>query len=151
MGLPGGGAFNVEDGQFADDTELALCLADGLRGAGPGGPFPADAVAARYRLQESRPFDVGGTCLAAFSTRVQGGGLGEAMVQRAAQQSMRSQANGALMRATPLAVWAHRLPPAGAAAAAGRRGTESPQRRVPGCQRGLHGSSRQPGALPGAG
>lgn len=37
---------------------------------------------------------------------------------RAARQCMDSKANGALMRAAPLAVWGHRLPPAELAAAA---------------------------------
>lgn len=31
--------------------------------------------------------------------------------QKAATNSMESQSNGALMRATPLAIWGHMLPP----------------------------------------
>ncbi|KAL4422714.1 hypothetical protein ABPG75_008911 [Micractinium tetrahymenae] len=119
--LPGGGCWNVGPGQFTDDTELALCQAQGLAGHLPSAGFPADAVAQQYAwwCNASRPFDVGITTRRAFSLRdfSQASGLAE-RVRANAAASVGSKANGATMRATPLAIWAHRLDAAAVAAAA---------------------------------
>ncbi len=86
--LVGGGPFGVLPGQVTDDTELALTLARSLVAC--GGYDPADALA-RYRAwADSDPFDIGQTCAAAFQRGV---------------PNPASQANGALMRASPLGIW----------------------------------------------
>ena len=101
--MPGGGCWMLRTGQITDDTELALALARGLRGADPLDAYPADAVAAEYhRWYLSDPFDIGGTCAQAFRHPTD-----EAMRQHA---NGRSQANGALMRIAPLVVWARDAP-----------------------------------------
>ncbi|PRW32678.1 ADP-ribosylation Crystallin J1 [Chlorella sorokiniana] len=121
--MPGGGCFDVGPGQFTDDTELALCLAYGLAGNPPSGGFPAQAVGREYVwwANSSEPFDIGVTTATAFSLP-----YGQQVADHAAAiqgnvqnaQSLASKANGALMRATPVAIWAHRLPAQAIAAAA---------------------------------
>jgi len=100
--MPGGGCWKVDRGQITDDTELALAQADGLLAG--GGVLDLDAVAASYRHWFlSPPFDIGNTTAQALGD-ADCGAL--AMSRRA---SLESKANGALMRATPLGVWASRL------------------------------------------
>lgn len=70
-------------------------------------------------MNASHPFDIGITTRTAFTIRgsSQTSHLA-ARVRVNAAASMGSKANGAMMRATPLAIWAHRLPSAALAAAA---------------------------------
>ncbi|CAI5498198.1 unnamed protein product [Closterium sp. Naga37s-1] len=113
----------------------------GAAGAARGGywegGFPLGRVARAYHWWGfSRPFDMGNTCATAFRfphPPPPGGGFVSSsfspyssaeqakteklewqmakQMQTNAATCMNSQANGALMRVTPLAVWAHRLPP----------------------------------------
>lgn len=116
MHMPGGGPLNIGKGQITDDGELALCLAEGLSGNARR-TFPFDDVAGMYvAWYASNPFDMGGTCRTAFGNawfryKEQGGtnGLGEYMKKIAAENSMVSEANGALMRVVPVAIWASSL------------------------------------------
>lgn len=102
----GGGPFSVRPGQVTDDTELALALARSLveRRA-----YEPDHVAAAYvAWYESGPFDVGGTTAMAFGGRpARGAGLAARVARKA---SRTSQANGSVMRLSPLALWGWRLP-----------------------------------------
>lgn len=98
--LADGGAWNTLAGQPTDDSELALALARSI--VAQGG---YDAQRARGAYQSwllSQPFDVGRTTRAALEGRL----------------LVDSQANGALMRASPLGLLAHALPAADAAALA---------------------------------
>ena len=96
--LRGGGRFRLLGGQPTDDSELALALA---RAIVERDGFERDAVLEAYRgWLRSSPFDVGDT-------------IGAALRDHA---SPASQANGSLMRASPLGVYAHALAP--------RRGAE---------------------------
>eukprot|EP00891_Asterochloris_glomerata_P009579 jgi/Astpho2/9579/fgenesh1_pg.00146_%23_31_t len=119
--LPGGGVFGVGPGQVSDDTELAQCLALGLaRGRPP--IFPAEAVARYYAdWYSTGPFDIGlatrNATSAAARAVAEGRPAAEAMWQAAAQHNGGSTANGALMRAVPLAIWGCRLEPEQLAAA----------------------------------
>ncbi|KAI9021852.1 ADP-ribosylation/Crystallin J1 [Hyaloraphidium curvatum] len=120
---PGGGTWKLAPGQITDDTELAIALADGLI-AGNAGSAPAvnlDGVAVAYgKWSRSRPFDIGSTTSKALSAAPlsQTPGCAAALAMHTAQFNMSSQANGSLMRATPLGIFAHRLP----ATDAGRAG-----------------------------
>ena len=95
--LRDGGHWNLLAGQPTDDTEMALALARSIVRA--GGYEPAAALHAYRDWHASGPFDVGRTTAAALGGRP----LAE------------SQANGSLMRASPLGIFAHALPPALAA------------------------------------
>ena len=116
LNLPGGGCHGLLPGQVTDDTELAVALARGLlstklhernvaQKVNIGEQFPEklwDEVALEYnRWYESEPFDIGFTCATAFSHST------PPTMKRHANIS--SQANGALMRCTPLIVWAECL------------------------------------------
>lgn len=96
--LVDGGRWQTLAGQPTDDSEMALALA---RSIVAEGAYDAGAAYEAYReWYRSGPFDVGHTTRAALN----GYRMGE------------SQANGSLMRASPLGVLAHAAPPAQAAA-----------------------------------
>jgi ADP-ribosylglycohydrolase/fructose-1,6-bisphosphatase/inositol monophosphatase family enzyme len=92
LDMADGGAWNTIAGQPTDDSELALSLA---RAIVSEGGFDVEAVRRAYLdWFGSRPFDIGGTTRAGLQGR----------------PNHDSQANGALMRVSPLAVFAHTLP-----------------------------------------
>jgi len=107
MHMPGGGVFNVGQGQYSDDTELALSLSYSLSKNNPSHGFPLEDVARGYsEWYHSDPFDIGGTCSRAFSTKIpKDGNLANAMMRTAAEFSHQSNANGAAMRCFPIAIW----------------------------------------------
>jgi ADP-ribosylglycohydrolase/fructose-1,6-bisphosphatase/inositol monophosphatase family enzyme len=90
--LQDGGLWQTLAGQPTDDSELALALARSILAS--DGYEPDAAFAAYSEWFRSGPFDVGGATRAALA------GLPSPM----------SQANGSLMRASPLGVYAHALP-----------------------------------------
>ena len=108
--LRDGGCWDILAGQPTDDSELALMLA---RSIIQSGGYDVEAAARSYVWWlASSPFDVGNTTRAALSA---GRGLFEkraplaASLEQAAGRSA-SQANGALMRVSPLAIHGHSLP-----------------------------------------
>ncbi|MFM2248160.1 MAG: High confidence in function and specificity [Pseudomonadota bacterium] len=92
--LHDGGAFNTLAGQPTDDSELALLLARCLLAEG-GLSIPA-LRSAYVAWMMSDPFDIGGTTGAGLEGR----------------PNRQSQANGALMRVSPLAIFGADLPDA---------------------------------------
>jgi len=91
--LRDGGRFRLLGGQPTDDSEMALALA---RAIVERDGFERDVVLEAYRgWLRSSPFDVGDT-------------IGAALRDHA---SPASQANGSLMRASPLGIYAHALAP----------------------------------------
>jgi len=95
--LADGGTWHTLAGQPTDDSEMALALARAI--VAEGRYAPEAAFAAYREWYRSGPFDVGSTTRAALN----GYRMGE------------SQANGSLMRASPLGVLAHAGGPARAA------------------------------------
>jgi ADP-ribosyl-[dinitrogen reductase] hydrolase len=90
--LEDGGRWGTIAGQPTDDSEMALALARAIV-AGEG--FEPEAVMEAYRAwYRSSPFDIGQTTAAAF--------LGSPKTE--------SQANGSMMRASPLGILAHARP-----------------------------------------
>lgn len=87
--LEDGGTFDTLAGQPTDDSEMALALGRSL--VDRAGFEPADVLRAYREWMGSEPFDMGGTTRAALEGR----------------PDARSQANGSLMRVSPLAVFAH--------------------------------------------
>ena len=102
--LEDGGAWSTIAGQPTDDSELALAMA---RSIVQVGDYDPDAVAAAYaKWYESGPFDIGGTttqALSAASGAVHNG-VAPAFIANAAADHD-SQANGALMRVSPLGIF----------------------------------------------
>ncbi len=118
--LADGGTWGTIAGQPTDDSELALMLGRSIAKAGrydPGGA--ARAYAYWY---ESGPFDIGGTTRQALSAALVAARHGDAppAVAGAARAAANrgSQANGALMRVSPLGIYAYDRPAADSAALA---------------------------------
>jgi ADP-ribosyl-[dinitrogen reductase] hydrolase len=112
MSMPGGGQLNVGPGQITDDSELALALAHALLhadvDASDADEFPAQHVSQAYNEWfQSHPFDCGMTCARAMQGNYP---TAEQMMRQAHDHSMASEANGALMRCMPLAIWGCRMP-----------------------------------------
>jgi ADP-ribosyl-[dinitrogen reductase] hydrolase len=114
--LADGGSWNTIAGQPTDDSELALMLARSLV---ERGTFDDDAVARAYgHWYASGPFDCGGTIARAASVASRVAANHAATARKFA--SAESQANGALMRLSPLGVFGHALAPEGVAELARR-------------------------------
>lgn len=97
-------------GQITDDSEMALALARTLLQAGCND----EAIAIAYGAWcQSNPFDSGGTISQALEAIKSGSG---AAVAARAAASRSSQANGAMMRQSPLAIWGYNMEPAELAA-----------------------------------
>jgi len=102
--------FHTLAGQPTDDSELALALARALL-AGDG--FDDERIAGAYgSWLDSAPFDVGSTIGTAARAILGAGARGISNVEAARDAANReSEANGALMRQSPLAVWGYALAP----------------------------------------
>jgi ADP-ribosylglycohydrolase len=106
--IVGGGPFRVLAGQVTDDTELALALA---RSLAERGTYDSDDVAGRYvGWLRSGPFDVGRTTRSAL-TAEPGHGVALRVWANAAAIAKGNEANGSLMRASPLGVFGWQLEP----------------------------------------
>jgi len=107
MKMPGGGAIGVGPGQITDDSELEIAILNGLVRSDTFGSdihhYPLDLIAEEYIFWiNSYPFDIGSTCSNAFS-----GALNyKDMMRNALKLKNLSQANGSLMRAGIIGVWA---------------------------------------------
>lgn len=91
--LADGGTWNLIAGQPTDDSEMALALARSL--LRESGQYAADAAEAYIRWARSVPFDMGHT------TRT-----GIAALARGERPASDSQSNGALMRVSPIGIFA---------------------------------------------
>ncbi len=111
--MPGGGKLRIGPGQITDDGELTLTLWRVLRTVDPHDGFPADFILKHYAdWYNSAPFDIGFTCSQAFDTAAEyiqlNNGKYDGIVKYTSsklQHLLVSQANGALMRVTPIATW----------------------------------------------
>lgn len=108
--LRDGGHWDTLAGQPTDDSELALMLARGIAAHGRYDPNLAAQAYVCWYL--SSPFDVGMAISRALSG-IPASQLGSAvgLADRVARQaSLNSQANGSLMRCSPLGIYAYALP-----------------------------------------
>ena len=101
--LQDGGQWDILAGQATDDGELALALARTLIETGS---YDREAVATAYgNWYESGPFDIGcaiGRALSAAATS----DTGCKAEASSSQADSDSQANGSLMRISPIGIWA---------------------------------------------
>lgn len=105
--MTGGGPHRILPGQVTDDSELALALA---RSIVKEGQFDVEAVARAYAAwKDSGPFDCGMTCGGAFGgwPRNSDEPIALRMLHRASKRTS-SEANGSLMRISPLAIYGWR-------------------------------------------
>lgn len=100
----GGGWLNLKAGDYTDDTQMALCLAESLA---EKNCFDADDIAARFvAWLQSSPPDVGNHTRAVLQ-RIAGGKISDWKaaslgIQRA---NPSSAGNGSIMRCAPVALW----------------------------------------------
>ncbi|MBI2940302.1 MAG: ADP-ribosylglycohydrolase family protein [Chloroflexi bacterium] len=108
--LQNGGHWHTLAGQPTDDSELALMLA---RSMVAQGKYDREVVASAYRRwYDSDPFDIGFTTSQALGAATKADVAARRAAERmASAASTTSQANGSLMRISPLGIWGHRLPP----------------------------------------
>jgi ADP-ribosyl-[dinitrogen reductase] hydrolase len=109
LNLEDGGYWNTIAGQPTDDSELALSLARSILKC--GGYDHEEAAAAYASWKASGPFDCGGTTATALGAAVMAMKNGGQSVAQAAMRTANSnsQANGALMRISPLATFGHAM------------------------------------------
>jgi ADP-ribosyl-[dinitrogen reductase] hydrolase len=116
--LADGGTWNTLAGQPTDDSEMALTLA---RSIVAGGAYGAESAAHAYGWwHDSKPFDIGNATSAACSAAARAMRSGESPAAAARASALAdTQANGALMRSSPLGLFACSADPgvAGALAA----------------------------------
>jgi ADP-ribosyl-[dinitrogen reductase] hydrolase len=115
MTMPGGGFLQVAPGQITDDGELTLCLARALANSTF---FDHEKIARNYAdWIRSKPFDLGATTRQSLGCFLDAEwkdiclreGYAAGMAQAAYFRCLESKANGSLMRASPIGIWAHRL------------------------------------------
>lgn len=101
--LDDGGHWNTLGGQPTDDSEMALALA---RSIVNHGAYDPEAAARAYGWwYESAPFDIGNTTRAAVSAAAAAVRAGQSASETSRNAALRdSQANGALMRVSPLGI-----------------------------------------------
>ena len=112
MSMPGGGCHKVAPGQLTDDSELAMCLLNGLvKGDGKLNlhqhcRFYADWIS-------STPFDIGNTTRNGLS-KCSAVNPDPKKPQLASSKGpgKSSLSNGAMMRLSPMGVWCRELSPA---------------------------------------
>ena len=104
MKMEGGGHWELAPGQITDDSELAMCLMHGLLEG--KGKLNAAAIVKYYgKWYKNGPFDIGYTTCNALSMANPSDPSPELVRYAAEEKNYESLSNGALMRATPLAVW----------------------------------------------
>ncbi|MGH6953882.1 MAG: ADP-ribosylglycohydrolase family protein [Alphaproteobacteria bacterium] len=129
----GGGPFDLDAGQWTDDTSLALCLAESVLAC--AGLDQTDLMRRFRRWYREghnsctgRCFDIGATTRAAIE-RYERTGKAEA-----GDPSPRAAGNGSIMRLAPVAIFWHRVPDeAECQAAAQSRVTHAATEAVDGC------------------
>lgn len=109
--LVDGGAWNTLAGQPTDDSELALALA---RSIVASGGYSQEAAARAYAAWcGSGPFDIGATTRTALEAASRAAAAGDPAASAALRAANRtSQANGALMRISPLGIAGASMDPA---------------------------------------
>ena len=93
-------SVNIPVGQYTDDTEMELCLLDGLLKA--TNEYPLEEIAKNYiQWFKTGPPDIG------YATRnaIQGATNHEDMIQNANDMNKNSESNGLMMRCIPIAIF----------------------------------------------
>lgn len=115
MTMPGGGSLNLGPGQQTDDFELTRALSLALHKHNPLDGFPIDDIATEYiEWYVSNPFDIGNTCAKAFTSYTSFDENGHItisahMMRKSRNDNIMSEANGALMRCSPIPIWGNKL------------------------------------------
>ncbi len=97
----GGGLGGWEPGEWTDDTQMALCIAE----EATGGQLDGTAVAARFlQWYRSGPADVGVQTSAVLSSAAGPADVARAAAENFSRNPGHSAGNGSLMRTAPVAL-----------------------------------------------
>lgn len=111
--MPGGGIIGVDPGQITDDGELTLALYKALTESQLDVALILKNIIKAYNAWYlSKPFDCGGTCEEAFklTSKVCDNSISiNSYLQLVEHANSGSEANGALMRASAISQWAHKI------------------------------------------
>lgn len=107
--IVGGGVFNLEPGQWTDDTSMALCMAESLVKCDG---FDAKNIMQKflswyqngYLSSNGKCFDIGNTTATALSNFARGGNAYAGISDESAS------GNGGIMRLAPIPLWFARIP-----------------------------------------
>ncbi|MFM8434117.1 MAG: ADP-ribosylglycohydrolase family protein, partial [Planctomycetia bacterium] len=132
--MTGGGPFDLEAGQWTDDTSMALCLAESL--IDRRGHDPADQMRRYVRWMNDGYFSANGRCFdIGTTTRVQLRRFERTGEPHDPNIDEHSAANGSLMRLAPVSIrWSHDPDEVVAMAAASSRPTHPAARPVDACK-----------------
>ena len=96
--MKGGGPFNWEPGEWTDDTQMALCIAD----QAASGDFDLDAIGDRFIGWLGEATDVGNQTRAVLGPAGGGADLAGIATERFRNYPRNSAGNGSLMRTGPV-------------------------------------------------
>jgi len=96
----GGGPFGWAPGEWTDDTQMAICIAD----QAATGDLDLDALGDRFIAWANEANDIGNQTRAVLSRAVDGSDLPEAAAAFFRQRPSHSAGNGSLMRTGPVAL-----------------------------------------------
>lgn len=92
----------LPEGQFTDDTEMELCLLEGILCDKNNDEFPVEKIAEKYiEWYLSKPFDIGTTTRYSLENAKNA----DDMANNSFQYNEKSESNGSLMRCIPIAVF----------------------------------------------
>ncbi len=98
--MKGGGPFGWAPGEWTDDTQMAICIAD----QAATGDLDLDALGDRFIAWANDANDIGNQTRAVLSRAIDGSDLPEAAAEYFRQRPNHSAGNGSLMRTGPVAL-----------------------------------------------
>ncbi len=98
--MKGGGPFNWDPGEWTDDTQMAICIAE----QAATGDLDLDALGDRFIAWASEANDIGNQTRTVLSRAIDGSDLPVAAAEYFRQRPNHSAGNGSLMRTGPVAL-----------------------------------------------
>jgi len=100
VSMIGGGPFGWEPGEWTDDTQMAICIAE----QAATGDLDLDALGDRFIAWSQEASDIGNQTRAVLSQAILGADLPAVAAARFHQHPRHSAGNGSLMRTGPIAL-----------------------------------------------
>ncbi|MCJ7779545.1 MAG: ADP-ribosylglycohydrolase family protein, partial [Acidimicrobiia bacterium] len=98
--MKGGGPFGWEPGEWTDDTQMAICIAE----QAATGDLDLDALGDRFSAWASEATDIGNQTRAVLSRAIDGSDLPAVAAEYFRERPTHAAGNGSLMRTGPVAL-----------------------------------------------
>jgi ADP-ribosylglycohydrolase len=98
--MMGGGPFGWEPGEWTDDTQMAICIAEQVA----TGDLDLDAIGDRFIAWATEANDIGNQTRTVLSRAIDGSDLPDAAAEYFRQRPNHAAGNGSLMRTGPVAL-----------------------------------------------